>query len=291
MSKKTMYKKAYGIIETQAPLHVGASAGEESGNLNLIFRDQFTQTGIIPGSSIRGRCRADMRQEQGNVDYWYGKAVNHSQSEGSESDSNSENNTSEGLIKFEYASIVWLPVYCPNQPIVRVSCPALLNRYQKMIGKAVTEIKPYSYFGKASSKTLFFNLGFLPLKTEDKTLKDCFPQELEKHPKHLLLVVDDTEISMIHDMALYRQSRVALEPDKKKAKKGAFFDVEALPEGTVMAFPIAMRQSHGDQSVEWQQFLQDSQLTEQGKELYFGGLESIGFGRTHVFVSSYPNNS
>jgi CRISPR-associated protein Cmr4 len=160
-----------------------------------------------------------------------------------------------------------------------------------MIGKAVTEIKPYSYFGKASSKTLFFNLGFLPLKTEDKTLKDCFPQELEKHPKHLLLVVDDTEISMIHDMALYRQSRVALEPDKKKAKKGAFFDVEALPEGTVMAFPIAMRKSHGDQSVEWQQFLQDSQLTEQGKELYFGGLESIGFGRTHVFVSSRPNNS
>ena len=50
-----MYKKAYGIIETLAPLHVGATAGEESGNLNLIFRDQFTQTGIIPGSSIRGR--------------------------------------------------------------------------------------------------------------------------------------------------------------------------------------------------------------------------------------------
>jgi CRISPR-associated protein Cmr4 len=56
-----MYKKGYGIIETQAPLHVGASAGEEAGNLNLIFRDQFTQTGIIPGSSIRGRFRADMR--------------------------------------------------------------------------------------------------------------------------------------------------------------------------------------------------------------------------------------
>ena len=36
-----MYKKAYGIIETLAPLHVGATAGEESGNLNLIFRDQF----------------------------------------------------------------------------------------------------------------------------------------------------------------------------------------------------------------------------------------------------------
>ena len=281
-----MYHKAYGIIETQAPLHVGASAGEESGNLNLIFRDQYTQTGIIPGSSIRGRFRADMRQENGNVDDWYGKDVNHRKSNPDESDKDGENQTTEGLVKFEYASIVWLPIYCPNQPIVRVSCPALLQRYQKISGQTVTEIKPYSYCGKAASKTLFFNLGFLPLKTEDKTLTKYLPPEVRNANKYLLLVVDDKEISMIHDMALYRQSRVALEPDKKKAKKGAFFDVEALPEGTVMAFPIAMRKPHQEKKLEWQQFLQDSQFTEKGKELYFGGLESIGFGRTQVFINS-----
>ena len=68
-----MYHKAYGIIETLAPLHVGASAGEETGNLNLIFRDQFTQTGIIPGSSIRGRFRADMRPNSKDDERkWYG---------------------------------------------------------------------------------------------------------------------------------------------------------------------------------------------------------------------------
>jgi CRISPR-associated protein Cmr4 len=281
-----MYHKAYGIIETQAPLHVGASAGEESGNLNLIFRDQFTQTGIIPGSSIRGRFRADMRQENGNADDWYGKAVNHSKSEESESDSNRENNTSEGLIKFEYASLVWLPVYCPNQPIVRVSCPALLKRYQKITRKPAKEFEPYNYFGKTSSQTLFFNLGFLKLKKEDESLWDYIPQELDNANQHLLVVVDDTEISMIHDMALYRQSRVALEPDKKKAKGGAFFDVEALPEGTVMAFPVAMRKQYNGKPVDWKQFLTDGQLTDQGKELYFGGLESIGFGRTQVFLKS-----
>ena len=54
-----MYARRYGLIRTLAPLHVGASEGEEAGNLNLIFRDPFTQTGIIPGSSIRGRFRAD----------------------------------------------------------------------------------------------------------------------------------------------------------------------------------------------------------------------------------------
>nr|WP_204106117.1 RAMP superfamily CRISPR-associated protein [Spirulina major] len=68
-----MYKKGYGIIETLAPLHVGASAGEEMGNLNLIFRDQFTRTGIIPGSSLRGRFRADSRQMKEDYEGWYGR--------------------------------------------------------------------------------------------------------------------------------------------------------------------------------------------------------------------------
>jgi CRISPR-associated protein Cmr4 len=115
---------AYGIIQTFAPLHVGATAGEESGNLNLIFRDQFTQTGIIPGSSIRGRLRSEMRGSKGEneANNWYGK----------EAESGKADSTTESIVKFEYASIVWLPVFCPGQPIVWVSCPRLLKRYQRI---------------------------------------------------------------------------------------------------------------------------------------------------------------
>ncbi|NJO71756.1 MAG: type III-B CRISPR module RAMP protein Cmr4, partial [Oscillatoriales cyanobacterium RM1_1_9] len=135
-----MYKKAYGIVETLAPLHVGAAAGEETGNLNLIFRDQFTQTGIIPGSSIRGRFRADMRQDQRqkgyDYQYWYGH---------DSIDGKPDGGTTEAIIKFEYASIVWLPVYCPNQPVVLVSCPTLLKRYQRLTNKANHDFKPYTY--------------------------------------------------------------------------------------------------------------------------------------------------
>ncbi len=286
-----MYHKGYGIIETLAPLHVGASAGEESGNLNLIFRDQFTQTGIIPGSSIRGRFRADMRQVKGNVDDWYGKEAP-SQSQANQSNDSPDNGTTEGIVKFEYASIVWIPVYCPNQPIVRVSCPALLRRYQKITGQTVTKFKPYSYSGTPSSQKLFFNLGFLHLQDEDKNqeedekIKQCMPSGIDNADQYLLLVVDDTEISMIHDMALYRQSRVSLETDRKKAKKGAFFDVEALPEGTLLIFPFALRKEYQQQPVNPQQFLEDSHFLEQGKELYFGGLESIGFGRTNVSLET-----
>jgi CRISPR-associated protein Cmr4 len=269
-----MYHKGYGIVEALAPLHVGASAGEETGNLNLIFRDQFTQTGIVPGSSIRGRFRADMRQNKGDFEFWYG----------ADAKKNDPDSTSEGIAKFEYASVLWIPVYCPNQPVVRVSCPALLKRYQRLLGQEIPECKftPYSYFGKTGgTKKLFFNLGFVNLGEQDNSLKAFMPQEVTEADAYLLVVVSDQDMAMIHDMALYRQSRVSLDPDIKIAKRGAFFNLEALPEGTVMVFPMALRQEFREEVITQAAFLQDSKL-QAARELYFGGLESIGFGRTNV---------
>ncbi|MGF1496978.1 MAG: RAMP superfamily CRISPR-associated protein [Elainellaceae cyanobacterium] len=318
-----MYNKAYGIIETLAPLHVGASAGEETGNLNLIFRDQFTQTGIIPGSSIRGRFRADMRlkrqvylekelrsqqvelpdpnqrqiKEQSadgkpvllsrlewleraaaekkvsvpqtvNENYWYGSSAD-------------EGETTEALVKFEYASLVWLPVFCPGQPVVWISCPRLLKRYKKIAQLDAKVPEPYtaakSLIGRKSDTTnkivLFFNLGFLEIEheAEAKDLEPWIPPNTDLTPGDLV-IVGDNDISMLHDMALYRQSRVRLSDSEKKVAGGAFFNVEALPEGSILAFPVAMK------TEDWQPFKgKDTQ------ELYFGGLESIGFG--HCFVT------
>lgn len=264
-----MYKRAFGIIETLAPLHVGASAGEESGNINLIFRDQFVNTGIIPGSSIRGRFRADMRRNvPDNVSTWYGH------------DSEAVDGTTEAKVKFEYASLVWLPVFCPGQPIVWVSCPWLLKRYGQITG--IKTDLPLAYSASASleargnignnRKILFFNLGFLEIEhTVDLT--NWLPSGVDIKESQLV-VVDNNDMAMIHDMALYRQSRVALEEKQKKAKAGAFFNVEALPEGSVLVFPIAMKESG------WKPFGE-----KESEELYFGGLESIGFGRCRVRIT------
>ncbi|HEY9700079.1 MAG TPA: type III-B CRISPR module RAMP protein Cmr4 [Trichocoleus sp.] len=266
-----MYKRAYGIIEALAPLHVGATAGEESGNLNLIFRDQFTQTGIIPGSSIRGRFRSEMRRDlKGSENDWYGAPA-----ETGESDS-----TTESIVKFEYASLLWLPVFCPGQPVVWVSCPKLLKRYQRIVGGKLKDAKiPANYTGSSTlkplnvegKKKLFFNFGFLELK-ETKDLKVWFPSG-EELPA---VVVGDDEIGMIHDMALYRQSRVRLKDDEKRVDGGGFFNTEALPEGTIMVFPIAIRDT--DSKTSWKPFGKE----EQSGEIYLGGLESIGFGNCQI---------
>jgi CRISPR-associated protein Cmr4 len=283
-----MFKKTYGIIETLSPLHVGATAGEESGNLNLIFRDQFTNTGIIPGSSIRGRLRSEMYNDQGKIeaDKWYGN----------EGETGKANSTTESIVKIEYASIVWIPVFCPGQPIVWVSCPRLLKRYQRIVGhfnpqlqkanpqtllyksSSVKSLKPLSIDGQ---NKLFFNFGFLKIQSQ-VDLSMWFPSG-EELPA---VVVSDDEIGMIHDMALYRQSRVALEKEEKKAKDKAFFNTEALPEGTILFFPIAIREDKENQKgsenkkpEKWQPF-----TNTYTNEIYLGGLESIGFGHCTLTI-------
>ncbi|MBD1889504.1 RAMP superfamily CRISPR-associated protein [Coleofasciculus sp. FACHB-SPT9] len=327
-----MYHSAYGVIETLAPVHVGATAGEETGNLNLIFRDQFTQTGMIPGSSIRGRFRADMRPQRqqwlesrlealgvsvptpdvqeieiqtngtkktisrlkwlekqadekkvkvsNDIDdnYWYGhESV----------DGHPDGGTTEALVKFEYASLVWLPVFCPGQPVVFVTCPLLLKRY-KRIAKIDADVPaPYTAATglegrqmEGRGKILFFNLGFIELEHEED-LSDWIPPRADLD-KNKLVVVGDNDIAMLHDMALYRQSRVKLLDEMKKVdtERGAFFNTEALPEGSVLVFPIALKRKG------WKPFgEQENSSNVYSSELYFGGLESIGFGRCCVSLA------
>lgn len=245
-----MYHKAYGIIETLAPLHVGASAGEETGNLNLIFRDQFTQTGIIPGSSIRGRFRADMRiNEPGAQNKWYGHEVVAGREDGG---------TTEALVKFEYASLVWLPVFCPGQPIVWVTCPWLLRRYQQIVrpdkldskDTPLPELpKPYTAAktiqGRTidsanNNKVLFFNLGFLTIDhlVEEEEMKPWIPSGNDLEPANLV-VVDNNDISMLHDMALYRQSRVALGTDESFR---SYFELPNDTDEVIAEFGYALKQ-------------------------------------------------
>lgn len=305
-----MYHKAYGIIETLAPLHVGASAGEETGNLNLIFRDQFTQTGIIPGSSIRGRFRADMRSldQQTGTDFanlWYGQdAVEIPQepedpdqatasaattiASGESKPAKKRKDTTEALVKFEYASLVWLPVFCPGQPIVWVTCPRWLRRYAQITGinpagcslESIRELlqqsetKPVTHPVRLNQHRdrLFFNLGFLDNLQTTPKLSEWVPKNSKVQPDNLV-VVADADISLIHDMGLYRQTRTKLKDDEKLVDN--FFGFEALPEDSILIFPVAIKKAPTDE-LKWQPLASDT------KQLYFGGLESIGCGRCCV---------
>ena len=187
-------------------------------------------------------------------------------------------NTTESLVKFEYASILWLPVFCPGQPIVWVSCQRLLKRYQRIAGGATTTKLPVPYTGskQIDRSKLFFNFGFLTIEKTKEDLSAWFPDGNERPA----VVVGDDEIAMIHDMALYRQTRIAMEKEQKRVEK--FFGVEALPEETILVFPIAHK---SDKDGNQYPLLPETPKTETQKtDIYLGGLESIGFGHCELTV-------
>jgi CRISPR-associated protein Cmr4 len=191
-----------------------------------------------------------------NEDLWYGK----------EAITGDPNSTTESLVKFEYASILWLPVFCPGQPIVWVSCPRLLQRYQRLAGIQAPEIEVYSSSRQLKPNKLFFNFGFLTIDKPQKDLTSWFPDKQERPA----VIVADDDIEMIHEMALYRQTRIAMEPEQKLVAN--FFGVEALPEETILIFPIAHRTD--GQGHSWKPSKQS--------DIYIGGMESIGFGHCEL---------
>lgn len=50
--------------------------------------------------------------------------------------------------------------------------------------------------------------------------------------------------------------------------------MEALPEGSLLIFPLALKP---EDAKSWLPFGQENR-----QELYFGGLESVGFGRCEI---------
>ena len=128
---------------------------------------------------------------------------------------------------------------------------------------------------RQAKQILFFNLGFMEIEHQvnAEEMQKWIPTGADLAVESLV-VVGDNDIAMLHDMALYRQSRIKMMDDMKKVDGGAFFNVEALPEGSVLIFPIALKQSG------WKPFVNgDSQ------DMYFGGLESVGFGRCNVTLA------
>lgn len=68
---------------------------------------------------------------------------------------------------------------------------------------------------------------------------------------------------------------------KRKPKVVDSLTLKLYCEGTVMVFPMALRKTFEGQDVVWEEFIKAAGISS-SKELYFGGLESVGFGRTNV---------
>jgi CRISPR-associated protein Cmr4 len=256
-----------------SPLHTGGTTQE--GNLLGIARESHTNFPYIPSSTIRGKLRASVEDR-----------ILKTQLFGTDLDDLKDKNfileyeleTDKKLTQLEQGqiwigdgSILWIPVPSMSHGVVWVSCPMLLERWQKISGTNFPIPDEYST-----------NLGTdKPIYLKDAILKDHL-KKWEDHQNFIpngssikrVLVLPDRHCDTLIQMSLWRQVKIKL--DRNKAVDGGFRYEEAIPPDTLMYFPwgvTAQARTNKDRATtDFKASLDRSEI------LQFGGQESLGRG-------------
>ncbi len=254
-----------------SPLHTGGTTQE--GNLLGIARESHTQLPYIPSSTIRGRLRASVDDDQRTA--LFGPTLN----------DNPEANLTQGALWVGDGSLLWVPVPSLSHGVVWISSPLLLRRWLRLTGKADHPIPgPYSTTlptGKpVYLKDAIFRPGQLKLWPESQEfLPIPPPPEIER-----VLLLPDAACATLIQMSLWRQVKVKLD-EHKSVEGGSFRYEEAIPPDTLMYFPWGIN-SQATQDKEAENF---QRFLEQQEMIQLGGQESLGRGFVQLCHSKEKN--
>ncbi|MFM6075528.1 MAG: type III-B CRISPR module RAMP protein Cmr4, partial [Dolichospermum sp.] len=134
------------------------------------------------------------------------------------------------------ASILWLPVPSLSHSVVWVSCPLLLQRWQRLQGGKLPIPSEYSCnFNNRSAvylKDAIINSAQLqPWQNS----KEFVPKSSATDSINRLLVLPDKHCATLIQMSLWRQVKIKL--DEHKSVNGGFRYEEAIPPDTLMYLP------------------------------------------------------
>lgn len=121
MASKTFLDLGALGLYTETPLHCGAEGG--TGYVDLpIQRERHTLYPVIPGSTLKGVLRDELKDELGStVDAVFG----------------TEDAKGPGSVSFGDGVLAAFPVRSSHAPFHWVSCPFVLERVCRLLGKAV----------------------------------------------------------------------------------------------------------------------------------------------------------
>jgi CRISPR-associated protein Cmr4 len=255
----TMIAQLY-YLYLLSPLHTGGATQE--GNLLGIARESHTNLPYIPSSTIRGRLRASV-PEQDHRFALFGNEIS------------AEGNLTQGSIWIGDGSILWLPIPSLSHGVIWVSCPLLLRRYARYVND-LPQI-PGNYSTNLNNSDRIY-LKDAILQRIDLTAwqdwKKFIPTHDETTAIQSVLILPDRHFATIVQMGLWRQVKVKL--DETKTVDGGFRYEEAIPPDTVMYFPWGVTfQSQTPKNNAIADFIA---LMNMHSVLQFGGQESLGRG-------------
>lgn len=266
-------------LDLLSPLHTGGTTQE--GNLLGIARESHTNFPYIPSSSIRGKFRASVTDRIDKTEL-FGNDLNDLKD--SRFIADYELATGKKLAQLEQGSIwigdgsiLWLPIPSLSHGVVWVTCPLLLERWQKINGSSLDIPSEYSH-----------NLGKSPIYLKDAILKDnlnqwedydCFIPKGSSVKR--VLVLPDRHCDTLIQMSLWRQVKIKL--NENKVVEGGFRYEEAIPPDTLMYFPwgvTSQAKSDSDRATTiFKNLLSETEI------LQIGGQESLGRGFVRHWAS------
>ncbi len=258
----------YIYLYLLAPLHTGGTTQE--GNLLGIARESHTNLPYIPSSTIRGRLRASVT-EQDTKFRLFGTDLKDSQQ------------LEQGDIWIGDASVLWLPVPSLSHSVIWISCPMLLQRWQRLQGKASPLPPEYSCNFTAGNSGLYLKDAIIKADQlkQWQDWKNFVPQTTETSGINRVLVLPDQHCSTLIQMSLWRQVKIKL--DEHKSVEGGFRYEEAIPPDTLMYLSWGTTsQANGSAKQSQADF---SELLQSNQILQIGGQESLGRGFVQIMNS------
>jgi CRISPR-associated protein Cmr4 len=248
-----------------SPLHTGGATQE--GNLLGIARESHTELPYVPSSTVRGKLRS--MTEGALRTRLFGPDL--------EDVKDSDGKLTQGNIWIGDGSVLWLPVPSLSHGVIWVSCPLLLQRWARLVGKTGTLPVPNSFSG-GNSKPIYLKDAIL--KASDlqnwQDWQVWVPESTADIQR--VLVLPDQHCTTLIQMSLWRQVKVKL--DQEKTVEGGFRYEEAIPPDTLMYFPWGTTaQANGSANLSQQEF---DRLLANNNLLQIGGQESLGRGFVQV---------
>lgn len=251
-----------------SPLHTGGTTQE--GNLLGIARESHTNLPYIPSSTMRGKIRSladkSIQAQLFGTDLKDGKLE-------------------QGDIWIGDASILWLPVPSLSHSVVWVSCPMLLQRWQRLQGGNLGNLTiPPEYSCNFAAVNSAIYLKDAIIKAENLKKWDNWanfvPKSSATSSINRLLVLPDQHCGTLIQMSLWRQVKIKL--DEHKSVDGGFRYEEAIPPDTLMYLPWGMTsQANGRSQNSCSEF---ETLLAGNTIVQIGGQESLGRGFVHQWM-------
>ncbi|WP_069789438.1 type III-B CRISPR module RAMP protein Cmr4 (plasmid) [Cyanobacterium sp. IPPAS B-1200] len=253
-----------------APLHTGGTTQE--GNLVGIARESHTNLPYIPSSTIRGKLRASVKNQDTKFQL-FGNELG---------DTNAQ--LEQGDVWIGDASILFLPVPSLSHGIVWVTSPLLLYRWARYQENSPQIPEPYScsFVGGNQNISVYLKDAIFKYtnnqETTDLTVwqnwQEFIPQNAVTKPINKLLVLPDQHCATLIEMSLWRQVKIKL--DEHKSVDGGFRYEDAIPPDTLMYYTNGLTSKANGNG---QQSLQElNSLISNNNIIQFGGQESLGRG-------------